>query len=241
MKASYDSAAEKIAAEKIILSEGYRKVGDYENIKEALFDPDGVPFDARLDFIPLNPGKCTIEFKTTDMNSKKSYPDAVKAHKKAIQDFYQYGTGKTIEYVHQMHSWSNSAVKHAEQHARLPPLSHITVFACWPTFEAIKLYLKLGIVFCHVSGLNKLDGLCTLARHGIATTYSFCTPDGQQVTFPLLSMYQHQLANYTSRDPSKPSTNLVHPHKTAPSKEWKAVGFESAKQKKARIKKANPA
>lgn len=199
-------------------------------INVPLFDPDGVPFQARLDFIPIDPVMCTLEFKTTGMNSKTSLPEATRALAKAEHGFYQYGQGGSLDYIRQKHSWSNSAYKHAEQHAKLPPLSHITVFESWPTYEEIKLYLKLGILFCHISGLNMLNGLCVMVRHGIGATFSFCTPDGQQVTYPLGAMYQHQLANYTTRTPYGPATNLAWHHKTAPKKEWLAAGFRSAKQ-----------
>lgn len=232
MKASYDSKAEEAAAEKVIIAEGYRKAGDYEMIQVPLYDMDGVPFKARLDFIPMDPVMCTLEFKTTGMNSKKSFPSSAKALEKAENDFHHYGQGGSLDYIHQKHSWSNSAYKHAEQHAKLPPLSHITVFESWPTFEEIKLYLKLGILFCHISGLNMLNGLCVMARHGIGATFSFCTPDGQEVTYPLGSMYQHQLANYNTRNANAPATNLAWHHKTAPKKAWDAAGFKSAKQKK---------
>ncbi len=232
MKAFYDSKAEEAAANKIIIAEGYRKAGDYEMIQALLYDRDGVPFNARLDFIPLNPAKCTLEFKTTGMNSKKTRRGAENALAKAEHDLQQYGKGGSFDYIRQKFSWSNSAYKHAEQHAKLPPLSHITVFQCWPTFEEIKLYLKLGILFCHISGLNKLNGLCALARHGISTTFSFTTPDGQQVTYPLRSMYQHQLDNFNTREEGGPALNSRWQYKTSPKKEWDAAGFKSKAQKK---------
>ena len=235
MKASYDSKAEEAAAKNIIIAEGYRKAGDYEMIQAPLHDIDGVPFNARLDFIPINAVMCTLEFKTTGMNSKKTISNSAKALEKAEHDFHHYGQGGSLDYIRQKHSWSNSAYKHAEQHAKLPPLSHITVFESWPAFEEIKLYLKLGILFCHISGLNLLNGLCMMARHGISTTYSFSTPDGQQITFPLISMCQHQLQNYIARDPNVPATNMGWHHKTAPKKDWLAAGFQSTRQKRQHV------
>lgn len=77
-----------------------------------------------------------------------------------------------------------------------------------------------------------LNGLCVMVRHGISATFSFCTPDGQQVTYPLGSMYKHQLDNYTTRNPHEPATNVAWRHKTALKKDWLAAGFESAKQRK---------
>lgn len=224
MKNQYDSEAEKKAGESLILAMGYRRVGKYENISAFLFDPDGIPYKAKLDFIPILHDMCTVEFKTTDMNSRKSKPASEKALAAAEKAFFQYGQGGKIEYVRQLHSWSNSVYKHGEQHAKLPPLSHITVFSYWPTHKAIKKYLKLGILFCHISGLDMLNGLCTCVRNGFGASFSFATPDGQYVSYDLMAMYQHQLANYTNRDPGKPATNMAWTYKRH-TKEWKAAGF----------------
>ncbi|GAC1464055.1 MAG: hypothetical protein NVSMB70_10190 [Chamaesiphon sp.] len=75
MSATFGSDAETKAS-KIIIPLGYRKAEDFEYVPVDLLDADGVSFRKVLDFIPLNPNNCTIEFKTTKMNSCKSKPSA---------------------------------------------------------------------------------------------------------------------------------------------------------------------
>lgn len=212
----------------------HRKAGSYENCKEVLVDRAGTNYIKRVDAIPLNQENCTVEFKVGGMNSRQEKKTADIAESEARQAGFQ-SEAAIISKL----SWSNSAYAHAELTAKLPPLSHITVFKQWPTYEEIKLYLKLGILFCHQSGFEQLQKQCRLTRKGIPIcAFSFCTPNGQEVYYPLWSMYQHQLANYNSRDKNKQATNIAWPHITAPKKEWEAAGFKSTKQKKAATKRS---
>lgn len=229
MSATFGSDAETKAS-KIIIPLGYRKAGDFEYVPVELLDANGVSFRKVLDFIPLNPNNCTIEFKTTKMNSCKSKPNA----DQRLADALSSGYGNENKHK-QDYSWSNSAYAHAEMTAKLPPLSHVTVFESWPDHQAIKLYIKLGILFCHISGFPMLSALCMMAQHGLNTTYRQVTPDGQEITFPLLSMYLHQLGNYTSRDPAARATDLAWPCNTASKAdwaEWEATGGKLKRGKK---------
>lgn len=211
----------------------HRKAAPFENCLVTLVDDAGTNFVKRVDAIPLNPANCTVEFKVSGLNSRKEKVLADKAEAEARHAGYQ----SEMSIISKL-SWSNSAYAHAELTAKLPPLSHITVFKQWPTFEETKLYLKLGILFCHVSGFDLLQKLCRLTREGVPfCTFSFCTPNGQQLNYPLWSMYQHQLANYASRDQETQATNIAWPHKTAPRKVWQSAGFQSAKQKRALLRK----
>lgn len=213
---TYDSKAEQAAAEAIILAMGYRKAGKFEFIDAPLFDVEGNPFNAVLDFIPNDPEDCTIEFKTTGLNSRKSKPKADVAL--AIALVRNYGN---VHRHRQTLGWSNSAYKHGEQHAKLPPLRHITTFASWPSYREIKLYLKQGILFCHVSALKALNSACRMAREGFELNFQQITPDGLQVTFALNSMYRRQMGRAAKRNPNKHATDTGWPVEKAPPSVWK--------------------
>ncbi|RFP23130.1 hypothetical protein D0T25_06970 [Duganella sp. BJB488] len=213
---TYDSEAEQAAAEATILALGYRKAGKFEFIDAPLLDAEGNAFNAVLDFIPLAPDDCTIEFKTTGLNSRKSKPLAETALAKAL------ASGFGNRYKHkQDYSWSNSAYKHGEQHAKLPALRHITTFTKWPSHREIKLYLKLGILFCHLSALKALNSACRMAREGFEINFQQVTPDGQQFTFPLNSMYRLQMGSAAKRNPNKHATGTGWPVEKAPPSAWK--------------------
>src|SRR5471030_1021875 len=156
------------------IADTHRKAASYENCTETLMDCAGTPFTKRVDAIPLDPNDCTAEYKVGPMNSRREKLKAEVAEAKALAKAYnKEDRAKAI----QAHSWSNSAYAHSELTAKRPPLSHITVFKQWPTYENIKLYLKLGILFCHVSGFDALRRACNITRQGIPfLRFSFCTP-----------------------------------------------------------------
>ncbi|MRW85672.1 hypothetical protein GJ698_16450 [Pseudoduganella sp. FT26W] len=217
----YDSKAEQEAAEFIEkMAGGYRKAGEFEFIDARLFDTANMPFKAVLDFIPHDPEDCTIEFKTTGLNSRKS---------KLLADYaVVMTTARGYERKHRIHqkfSWSNSAYKHGEQHAKLPPLRHITTFSKWPTYREIKLYLKLGILFCHTSALEALNSACKMARAGFEINFQQVTPEGIQVTFPLNSMYRHQCDQASSRTSEKYSSKSAWPLKKLSKAAWQNTGI----------------
>lgn len=205
----YDSKAEEKAA-KFFEPLGYRRPMDYEYIEANLIDSQGQPFKAKVDFIPLDPLDCTVEYKPCHLNSKTTRAIADTTFKNAI---YKRRPKQTDSYLEQLHAWSNSAYKHSIQHYSLAPLSHITVFDVWPSYKKIKLYLKLGILFCHISGFTKLNSYCRAAKLGLAISYTMRTPNGQEITFPLRSIQKWQ------------SEKSPWIHKTAPKKEWEAAGF----------------
>lgn len=215
---TYDSKAEEKAA-KFFEPLGYRRPADYEYIDSYLIDSSGKPFNAKVDFIPTDPSDCTVEFKTGDLNSRRIKADADAALHKARNSPYRQ---KTDHYLVQQYAWSNSAHKHAIQHYALPPLTHITVFSTWPTYEAIKVYNKLGILWCHIDDFSILNSYCKAVRAGLPINYIQRTPDGQQITFPLQAIMQWQ------------ATHSKWKQETASRKEWDASGFQSAKQKKRR-------
>lgn len=219
----YDSKAEAKAADSI-LPMGYRKAKRFEFIKENLYDMNGTQFFAIDDFIPLDPKNCTIELKTTGLNSRKEKIKADSALAKAQSS----GFGNYHKHI-QDYSWSNSAYKHAEENAKKPPLTHIIAFTVWPSHREIRLYLKLGLLFCHTSALGTLNRACIIARNGFEICFTQVTPDGQEVKFPLNSMYRYQLENLKKRDPTKPATNLAWPSETASKADWEASGVNLSK------------
>lgn len=218
---TYDSDAERIAAESTILALGYRKAGKFEFIDAPLFDVDGNSFNAVLDFIPNDPEDCTIEFKTTGLNSRKSKPLAETALAKAL------ASGFGNRHKHQQdYSWSNSAYKHGEEHAKLPALRHVTTFTKWPSHREINLYLKQGILFCHLSALKAFNSACRMAREGFELNFQQITPDGQQLTFPLNSMYRFQLDQAARRDQNQHATHAGWPLEKIPTSVWKGSGID---------------
>lgn len=220
---NYDSKAEALAAQ-FILPMGYRKADPFEYVDSKMFDMTGEKFNAIDDFIPLDPRNCTIELKTTGLNSRKEKAKAETTLAKALVS----GFGNHYKHIHD-YSWSNSAYKHAEQAAKKPPLTHIIVFTAWPTYREVKLYIKLGLLFCHTSALRALNRSCTMAREGFEVWFTQVTPDGQEIRFPLNSMYRYQLANATERDPLRPATNISWPLETASKREWMASGINLKK------------
>ena len=222
---NYDSKAESIAA-KFFEPLGYRRPGNYEFINAELYDQSGQPFKAKIDFIPYDPLDCMVEFKTSGLNSHKTKFQADKALHDAKNNPYRT-RGQTAPWLEQLHSWNNSAYKHSEQQRKLPPLSQIIVFSVWPTYENIKLYNKLGILWCHRTGFTKLNSYCRATRNGLPINYIARTPDGQEVTFPLHSIMEWQ------------ATHSEWSHKTAPKREWEAAGFQSAKQRKKKTSQLN--
>lgn len=205
----YDSKAEARAA-KFFESRGYRRPRNYEYIDANLTDSQGQPFNAKVDFIPFDPLDCTVEYKPCHLNSKTTKAIADANFKDAI---YRRRPKQTDSYLEQLHAWSNSAYKHSIQHYNLAPLSHITVFDVWPTHKKIKLYLKLGILFCHISEFDILNSYCKAAKLGLALTYITRTPDGQKITFPL-----HSIAAWQSQ-------KMKWGVKKVTRKIWKDAGF----------------
>lgn len=220
---TYDSKAEALAAQ-FILPMGYRKARPFEFIDAQLFDMSGQKFNAVDDFIPLHPSACTIELKTTGLNSRKEKAKAEIALAKAQTS----GFGNPRKHI-QDFSWSNSAYKHAEENAKKPPLTHIVTFTVWPTHREIKLYLKLGLLFCHTSAVAALNNACALAREGFEIWFTQMTPDGQKIRFPLNSMYRYQCANAQDRNEALPATNLAWPAAIGPKADWDAAGIDTRK------------
>lgn len=208
---TYDSKAEENVAQ-YFENLGYRRPLPREYINATLADSTGEKFDAKFDFIPNDPDDCTVEFKCGPLNSKTTKAIADKDFANARLNPRQ---GQTMRYIEIANAWSNSVYKHGIQHRALPPLSHITVLAHWPEYEQVKLFIKEGILFCHITQFETLNSYCKAARLGLPLTYIIRTPDGQQVKFPLTSIL-----------------NGYWKSKTASKKEWLDAGFISKKQKK---------